>query len=151
MLAEGNNNTRFPPDVTYALLERTEHIAFVTKAEAAAKGLFAQIWPSGCLFNATWELSWDRQGDHYLLRLLTEGDLPDGWRGEQFETRPATTLLLFGQRQHDEDRGWREPRIPRAVEYPVPRRLGRVRLIVIPYLRDGMVVRMRMKGVTADA
>ena len=52
VLAEGNSDVRFPPDTTYVLLYRTEHIEFVTKANAAANGLFSQSWSSGRLFNS---------------------------------------------------------------------------------------------------
>lgn len=148
VLVEINNDERFPADATYALLERIEHIEFVTKAEAAASGLFAQYWSSGRLFNTNWELSWEKQDKNFLLRLLTESALPDGWQQEMFEIDAETSLLLFGERKRDTDPGWREARIPRWLEYPTPKTQGRVRLIAIPYLREGMVVRMRLKGVT---
>jgi hypothetical protein len=146
VLVEINNEERFPADATYVLLERIEHIEFVTKAGAAAGGLFTQHWTSGRLFNAAWELHWEKQGNALMLRLLTEGDLPSGWQQEMFETEAETSLLLFGERKRDTDPGWREARIPRWLEYPVPKTLGRVRLVAIPYLREGMVVRMRLKG-----
>lgn len=151
VLVEINNDERFPADATYVLLERIEHLEFVTKADAAAKELFAQHWSLGRLFNATWELNWEKQGNSFLLRMLTEDNLPDSWQQEEFETTAEISLLLFGERKRKEDPGWREARIPRWLEYPVPKTLGRVRLIAIPYLREGMVVRMRLKGVTPDA
>jgi hypothetical protein len=147
VLEEVSNDERFPADTTYVLLERIEHIEFVTKADAAAKELFAQHWSSGRLFNTDWELNWEKRGNNFLLRLLTEGDLPSGWQQEMVETDAETSVLLFGERKRDTDPGWREARIPRWLEYPVPKTLGRVRLIAIPYLREGMVVRMRLKGV----
>jgi hypothetical protein len=146
-LAEINNDERFPADTTYALLQRTEDIKFKTKKDAAAKGLFEQQWSEGRLFNADYELQWEKQGDAFQLRLLTEGDLPDGWQVAEFETDEETSLLLFGEHKRDTDPGWREARIPRWLEYPVAKTLGRVRLIAIPYAKEGMVVRMRLKGV----
>ncbi|MDW8365289.1 MAG: hypothetical protein RMK49_05555 [Abditibacteriales bacterium] len=113
----------------------------------SADGLFAQHWTSGRLFNADWELQWEKRGDVFHLRLLTEGDLPDGWRATEFEAGKAISVLLFGERKREGDRGWREARIPRWLEYPVEKTLGRVRLIAIPYMKEGMVVRMRLKGV----
>ena len=96
-------------------------------------------------------MNWERQDSHFLLRLLTEGELPDGWQYEEFSSLRESALLLFGQRLRDDDRSWREPRIPRRLEYPVPKAGKRVWLTAIPYLREGMVVRMRLKGVTSDA
>jgi hypothetical protein len=145
--AEVHNDERFPADTTFVLLERTERIEFVTKKDATDKRLFDQHWTSGRLFNAEWELQWEKQGDTFQLRLLTEGDLPDGWQTTKFETGEETSVLLFGERKRDTDRGWREARIPRWLEYPVAKTLGRVRLVAIPYAKQGMVVRMRLKGV----
>jgi hypothetical protein len=150
VLAEIGNEERFPADSTYVLLERVEHIEFVTKADATAKGLFGQNWASGRLFNATWELHWEKHTNSFLLRLLTEGPLPEGWEWEEFETQAESRLLLFGERKRESDPGWREARIPRWLEYPVEKMLGRVRFIAVPYLREGMVVRMRLKGVVAN-
>lgn len=147
LLAEVNNEERFPPDTTFAILERTEHIEFLAKKEAKEKRLFEQHWSSGCLFNAHYELQWERRGGTYWVRLLTEGSLPEGWQGPEFETGKEIFLLLFGERKRDTDRGWREARIPRWLEYPVEKTLGHVQLIAIPYLKEGMVVRMRWKGV----
>ncbi len=147
VLAEINNEERFPNNETYVVLERTEHIEFVKKADAHARDLFSQHWSSGRLFNEMWELSWEEQAYSFLLRLLTEGSLPDGWQQVEFETGDETSLLLYGERKRDTDPGWREARIPRWLKYPVPKRLGRVRVTGIPYLKDGMVVRMRLKGV----
>lgn len=148
VLAEINNDTRFPSESTYVLLERTEHIEFTTKADAASKGVFAQHWSSGRLFNTTWELQFERTADGFLLRLLTEGDLPEGWhQAEPCQIGEEASLLLFGERKRDDDPGWREARIPRWLEYPVPKTKGRVYLVALPYCRNGMVVRMRLKGV----
>jgi hypothetical protein len=146
-LAEINNDERFPADTTFVLLERIEHIEFVTKRDATDKRLFDQHWTSGRLFNAEWELQWEKQGDAFQLRLLTEGNLPDGWQVTEFETVEETSLLLFGDRKRDTEPGWREARIPRWLEYPVAKTLGRVRLVAIPYARQGIVLRMRLKGV----
>lgn len=146
-LAEIKNDERFPADRTYALLERIEHIEFVTKAKATAAGLFEQHWTSGRLFNADWELQWEKQGDAFRLRLLTEGELPDGWQTADYEAGEETSVLLFGERKRDTDRGWREARIPRWLEYPVDGMPQRVRLVAIPYMKEGMVVRMRLKEV----
>jgi hypothetical protein len=149
--AEIGNDERFPPNMSYVLLERTEHIEFVTKAQANANDFFAQHWTSGRLFNETWELHFEKQGETYRLRFLTEGNLPEGWEQQAFETNSETSLLLFGERKRETDPGWREARIPRWLQYPVSNAGKRVRLIAIPYLRDGMIVRMRLKGVTSDA
>lgn len=147
VLSEINNDERFPVDGTYALLQRTEHVEFVTKAKATSNRLFEQHWTSGRLFNANYELQWEKRGDAFLLRLLTEGDLPDGWQATEFEAGKETSALLFGERKRESDPGWREARIPRWLEYPVEKTLGRVRLVAIPYMKDGMAVRMRWKGV----
>lgn len=147
VLAELNTNERFPADNTYAMLERLEEIKFITKADGIAKGLFSQHWSSGRLFNDTWELNWEKQASAFRLCLLTEGDLPDGWQKVEFETAGETSLLLFGERKRDADPGWREARIPLWLNYPGPTTQGRIRLTAIPYLREGMVVRMRLKGV----
>lgn len=147
VLAEIDNEERFPAATTYALLQRVEHIEFVTKGQAIAAGLFAQRWPSGHLFNATWELNWEKQGSVFLVRLLSEERLPPGWQHEGFATAGEVRFFLFGERKRYEDAGWREARIPRWLDYPVEQVPGRVRLIAVPYLREGMVVRMRLKGV----
>lgn len=149
VLAEIDSEQRFPAATTYVLLQRVEHIEFVTKTQAIAAGLFGQQWSSGHLFNATWELNWEKQGSVFLVRLLSEELLPQGWEQERFATKQETGLLLFGERKRDDDPGWREARIPRWLDYPVEKVPGRVRLVVVPYLREGMVVRMRLKGVTS--
>jgi hypothetical protein len=145
--AEIGNSERFPFDTSLVLLERTEYIAFVTKKDAEDHGLFNQYWTSGHLFNTEWELNWEKQGSDFLLCLLSEGALPSGWEQREFETDATTSLLLFGERVRDTDPGWREARIPQWLQYPVGKNTGRVRLIAIPYLREGMVVRMRLKKV----
>lgn len=148
LLAEVNNVERFPLESTYVLLERTEHIQFVTKARAIADGLFEQHWTSGRLFNNDWELQWEKQqGDFFLLRLLTEGDLPDGWQETEFEAHGETSVVLFGERKRETDPGWREARIPHWLHYPVEETPGRVHLVAIPYAKGGIQVRMRLKGV----
>jgi hypothetical protein len=144
---EIGDDERFPPGASYVLLERQEHIEFVTKEQANANNLFAQHWTSGRLFNETWELNFEKQGDLYELHLLTESNLPDSWKQSNFETDGETSLLLFGERKRDSDPGWREARIPQWLKYPVTKTNGRVCLIAIPYLRKGMMVRMRLKGV----
>jgi len=144
---EIDNDGRFPPGSSYVLLERTESIEFVMKEQANAKDLFAQHWASGRLFNETWELHFEKQGETYQLRLLTEGNLPEGWEQQVFETNGETSLLLFGERKRKTDPGWREARIPQWLQYPIGKSTGRVRLIAVPYLREGMVVRMRLKNV----
>lgn len=149
-LAEINKEELFPGDTTYALLERTENIQFVTKKRANEQRLFEQHWVSGRIFNAYYELHWEKQGGIYWLRLFTEGGLPEGWQGAEFEAGNETALLLFGERKRETDKGWREARIPRWLEYPVEKTLGRVYLIAIPYLKEGMVVRMRWKGVKIE-
>ncbi|HXH13085.1 MAG TPA: hypothetical protein VNP04_25350 [Alphaproteobacteria bacterium] len=141
---------RFPLETSYVLLERTEHIEFVTKAQACAKELFAQHWSAGRVFNDAWELQFAQHGSGYLLCLLTEGELPAGWASQEFETGPESSLLLFGERRRDTDPGWREARIPRWLEYPVEKAIGRVRLVAVPYCRAGMTVRMRFKGVKSQ-
>jgi hypothetical protein len=146
--AELEHAEHFPPETSYALLERTEHIEFVTKAQATARDLFSQYWAAGRLFNESWELHFEQQGDAYQLHLLTEGPLPPGWEAQEFETGPEGSLWLFGERTRDTDPGWREARIPRWLEYPVEKTIGRVRLIAVPYCRAGIIVRMRFKGVT---
>jgi hypothetical protein len=145
--AEIDDDIRFPLHTSYVLLERQEHIEFVTKEQAIANDLFAQIWTSGRLFNDTWELTFEKQGHSYELRLLTESDLPDSWLQSNFESEGETSLLLFGERKRDSDPGWREARIPQWLKYPVTKTHGRVRILAVPYLREGMVVRMRLKGV----
>lgn len=147
---EANNNERFPPETTFVLLERTEYIEFITKAKAMSDGLFFQHWRSGRLFNSSYELQWERRNETFSLRLLTEGDWPEGWKGTEFDTGEEISLLLFGERKRDSDPGWREARIPRWLKYPVDRTSKRVRLVAIPYLREGMIVRMRWKGVKTD-
>jgi hypothetical protein len=144
---EIGDDERFPSGASYVLLERPEHIKFVTKMEATANDLFAQHWTSGHLFNETGELNFEKQGHIYDMRLLTESDLPDGWIQSDFEADDETSLLLFGERKRDSDPGWREARIPQWLKYPVAKTKGRVLLIAVPYLREGMVVRMRLKKV----
>jgi hypothetical protein len=144
---EIGDDERFPPGASYVLLERHEHIEFVTKEQANANNLFAQHWTSGHVFNDTWELTFEKQGHSYELRLLTERDLPDSWQQSDFETDDETSLLLFGERKRDSDPGWREARIPQWLKYPVAKTNGRVCFIAIPYLRKGIMVRLRLKGV----
>lgn len=150
VLTEVNNEERFPALTTYILLERTEHIEFTTKADAVTKDLFGQYWECGHCFNVDWELQFERTPNGFLLRLLSEDSLPEGWQKEEFDVGSEISLVLFGERKRDDEPGWREARIPRWLEYPIPKTKGRVRLIALPYLKDGVVVRMRWKGVEAD-
>ena len=140
---------RFPPKETYVLLMRTEHIEFVTKLRAREGGLFGQPWQRGYIFNARWELEFERTGDRFVMRLMGEEGIPNDWRPEEFEVGEEVRISLFGERREG-DTAWREPRIPRPIEYPVPQGSGRVRLVAVPYLRKGMVVRMMWKEVEPD-
>lgn len=149
VLREVEDDVRFPPEETYVLLMRTEHIEFVTKQRAREEGLFGQPWQRGYIFNARWELEFERTGDRFVMRLMGEEGISDDWRPEEFEVGEEVRISLFGERR-GWDTAWREPRIPRPLEYPVPQGSGRVRLVAVPYLRKGMVVRMRWKEVEPD-
>lgn len=139
------DNALFPPEASFVLLERTEGLRFGTRAEA--EGWLSEPWPTGRVFTDGCEVQWEAVGDGYVLRLLTEGDLPDGWpEAGCYEVGGEMKLLLFGERTAREDH-WRETRIPQRLRYPVGEKTGRVRLVAVPYRRGGMTVRLRLKGV----
>jgi len=141
------DDSRFPPEASFVLLERTECLHFGTRAKAEAEGWLSESWPQGQVFTDGCEIQWEATDGSYTLRLLTEGDLPAGWpEASQYEVGGEMQLLLFGERTARDDH-WRETRIPQRLHYPVGEKTGRVRLVAVPYQRGGMTVRLRLKGV----
>jgi hypothetical protein len=151
ILAEVDNPTLFPSGTIYMLLERPEDIKFTTRERAVEEKLLEQQWQAGHFFSAIAELQFQRTASDFVVWLLIENPLPAGWQqSEEFEAGGEVSLLLWGERKRVGEPGWRETRIPRWLDYPVEKGATRVHLVAIPYLREGMVVRFRLKGVKKD-
>lgn len=130
--------TAVPADALYQLLaagswpwlyaERMEGTELLRLADALAATLPWTRWAHGRAFGPESELAWWRQADgHYQLRLLTEGNVPDGsisWQAnEPLTADPPYQSLLFGAYDDDSAAGipsWSEARIPRRLHYPLP-------------------------------
>jgi hypothetical protein len=138
-----------PREESFVLLVRADRVELGRLGEIASAGGLEAAWPRGHAFNPARELQWVREDDRYELRLLTEAYLPAGWEERaRYETAPETALFLLGERREAEQ-FWRETGIPRHLAYPV-RAPGRARLVVVPYLREGVPVLLRMKEVQGD-
>jgi len=146
VLAQIKSQDRFPPGKTYAVFFRVERAEFVTLAEAE-KELLKENWHKGHFFNENQELRFEKKDENcFRIFLLAENQLLEGWEVEEFDVGGEMSFLLFGERK-ESDPGWREARIPRWIRYPVPDTWEHLQLIGIPYLKRGIIVRMRWKGV----
>lgn len=137
--------------------KRLEDIVLDARPAWLAAGVPLERWDQGCAFGPELELCWQRRGDTYEVRAITEAPPPEvvawiawdmgGWRADD---GALARWLLVGERDADRESGaptWSEARIPRYLAYPVPDPTAppeRVALVARVYRCDGLVALHRL-------
>lgn len=131
----------FGTKTTYYLMQRPENICL-------REGIPEDLWQKGQLFNADYELRWEKRDNQIDALLLTEIEFPLSIESAQirWEWQTTPTLIVLWGTWNERMECWIETRIPRRLEYPVSQ-AKHVKLEAVHYSRNGITYFTRFKEV----